>query len=160
MLIEKYVTPKMWNCLKERLPEKSEGLLKLQTEEFLKFICIMSERGGSFIPLNKELDDIWHEFILQTHSYEKFCQSLPGKRFIHHESMSLQSYSDIKGRDVVAEQMLSWIPDYIEHYGPFSDKVADFWTPCIFLKNEFGMNVEEINDMGMQKLSERKALST
>ncbi|MEG9883759.1 MAG: hypothetical protein V6Z86_03910 [Hyphomicrobiales bacterium] len=63
MLAEQYVTPRMWGILKQSLPERSDEEFRLQVEEFLKFMVIVSTEGASFIPLGKEVDEVWHEFI-------------------------------------------------------------------------------------------------
>lgn len=156
MLAEKYVSPKMWAILRENFPERNDEELKIQVEEFLKFMTIISAEGASFIPLSKEIDDIWHEFILQTASYAKFCDNLLGQRFIHHETISMEDYSAQKGKGVLVDQMLKWIPHYIKRYGDFTDRIADYWTMCRFLQNELGMTLAEINELGQEQAKKIK----
>ena len=154
MLAEKYVTAKMWDVLKENLPERSDAVLVLQVEEFLKFMTIASDEDTSFIPLNAEVDDIWHEFIMQTASYDNLCKKLPGKRFIHHETISMEEYSKKVGKEQMVDQMLEWLPKYINRFGPFTDKISDYWTICRFLKNELGLSLAQINNIGSKQAQE------
>ena len=109
MLAEQYVSPKMWGILKQSLAERNAEELKLQVEEFLKFMVIISTEGASFIPLGKEVDEVWHQFILQTASYVRLCNTLPGQRFIHHETISMEEYGRRKGKEALVDQMLKMV---------------------------------------------------
>ena len=58
--------------------ETHEGIL-----EMLKFLVLVSISPQVLTP-SKVVDKIWHEFILFTRTYDKFCKQHFG-RFIHHQ---------------------------------------------------------------------------
>lgn len=52
--------------------------------EYRQFLfLIASNRGKTVVPWSQNLDDFWHEHILDTKKYQDDCQSLFGE-FIHH----------------------------------------------------------------------------
>jgi hypothetical protein len=51
-------------------------------EETKKFLILCANKHGSQYSPSKEIDVMWHEFILHTKTYSDFCSSL-GK-FVHH----------------------------------------------------------------------------
>jgi hypothetical protein len=58
--------------------------------ETIKFLCLCSSTNETLTP-SKVVDDVWHELILFTRTYEQFCQKYL-TRFIHHQpSKSPQS---------------------------------------------------------------------
>lgn len=113
--------------------------------EFLKFMYISSITDKKFIPVTKEIDDIWHEYILQTKAYSELCLSLPGKKFINHKSISFDQYCHNNSKDVVIKDMVSWVPLYKEYFGPFLEKNANYWFLVKFLINELDMKLCDIN---------------
>jgi len=119
--------------------------LKLRMQEFLKFLYLASKKGNSFIPLSKEIDEIWHTYILQTQEYYNLCMDLPGKVFIHHKTTSLKNYSEGKQRQDNIKNMLSWLPLYYRNFGEFKDEVAPYWMMVQFLSKELGLTLEQIN---------------
>ncbi|QTR04077.1 hypothetical protein J7S33_03550, partial [Saccharothrix algeriensis] len=76
--IEDYIPEAVYETLRKRLPGRSSAELRLQTEECLKFLVIASEADPLFIPMTREVDEVWHELILQTHFYAELCARLPG----------------------------------------------------------------------------------
>jgi hypothetical protein len=63
-----------------------EGLRKKRPELTLKECQLTAYRksGCKYVSMPSQLaDDLWHEFILYTRYYEKFCQQAFG-RFLHH----------------------------------------------------------------------------
>jgi hypothetical protein len=50
---------------------------------FKRFFFLAGVEGPPLVP-TKEIDDVWHEFLMFTLDYEKTCRTLFGK-FIHHE---------------------------------------------------------------------------
>ncbi|SDM05806.1 hypothetical protein SAMN04488074_11622 [Lentzea albidocapillata subsp. violacea] len=152
-LTEKYIDPRMRGLLSVKLTDRSDADIDVQLEECLKFLEIVSAgEGSSFIPLSKEVDEIWHELIVETGSYRRLCDALPGRRFINHESIGLEDYAGRSTKAVVSAQFLEWIPKYISRYGRFTEEVANHWTICQFLRTELGMSLDEINEMGLREL--------
>lgn len=55
--------------------------LELEYKQFLYLIAINSDK--MVVPWTQDLDDLWHEHILDTQKYADDCQKIFGK-FIHH----------------------------------------------------------------------------
>ncbi len=113
-------------------------------------MIIVSTMASSFIPVNKDIDEIWHEFILQTWEYHSLCNKLPTPHYIHHQTISLGKYAEKNHRSAVVESLLSWIPAYVHFFGPFQESVAKYWVICTFLRNEMNLSLEEINALGAE----------
>lgn len=137
----------MLEILPKELPELDIALLELRLAEFLKFIFLRSASGKEslFVPVKKAIDEIWHLFIIQTREYERFCQALPGKYFIHHTTMHLDTFAHDKDKQAVMTEMLAWIPQYIQHFGPFTEKTLHYWVMPSFLQEHHGLSLSEIN---------------
>src|SRR4051812_36458757 len=84
-LIAAFLDPPMHHYLARKFPSLTDDELRVRIEEMLKFLFISHECTGA-IPVNKEIDDIWHACILQTHEYAELCKRLPAHSFIHHSS--------------------------------------------------------------------------
>lgn len=153
MLTEKYVSEHMWSILNRRLTDRPQDEIKRQVEELMKFLVIRSEGKSSFIPLSQDVDDVWHEFILQTKSYRSLCDSLPGKVFIDHESLGMEEYVKRHGQEALVEEMLSWLPEYVQRFGDFDEDIAGYWTACRFLQTEMGMSLDEINALAREQVT-------
>lgn len=52
-------------------------------EEFFRFMALLSVTGEILSP-SRVVDDFWHEFILFTRDYTRYCQQHFGK-YIHHQ---------------------------------------------------------------------------
>lgn len=114
-------------------------------EEFLKFMYIVSVKGAGFIPLSKEIDEVWHEYILQTQEYHNLCMNLPGNVFIHHQTNSLEDYTKIYGKETVVKNMVEWLPYYFHFFGKFTEHTTRYWTIVHFLIQELNFSLEKIN---------------
>lgn len=117
----------------------------IRCEECLKFLYLRSVSGRGFIPLSGEVDEIWHAFILQTKAYADFCNALPGKTFIHHNSISIEDYTEEVTPEISVTRLLEWIPAYTKHFGPFTEEAAAYWMIVQLLINEFQYSLDEIN---------------
>ncbi len=51
--------------------------------EFIKFMSIVKSSSAPVGMFSKEVDSVWHEFIIHTKQYFEFCQDYFG-RYIHH----------------------------------------------------------------------------
>ncbi|AJQ97205.1 hypothetical protein YC6258_05175 [Gynuella sunshinyii YC6258] len=95
-----------------------------------------------------EVDEIWHEFILQTSEYKTFCEEyLPGRRFIHHSSISKEDYQkdfDISDRQFF-EQQMSWLGYHNIFFGDYRETEMDHWKCTDFLYNSLNLSIDEIN---------------
>lgn len=140
--------------VKSRIEGRSDDLLELQLRETLRFLAITSLTTGRRLPITPDVDVVWHELILQTASYQELCRSLPGDRFIHHESITPTEYNARVGDDRFVEEWVQWIPDYVQNFGPFTRESADCWNVVLFLEQRLGMTLDEINQLGVEATTE------
>lgn len=95
----------------------SATVVRHRVRECLRYLYLVSRHpdrlGGLFLPVEQDVDEIWHYLILQTREYRDLCeQRLPGGHFIHHRSISYDAYQEAPGRETAAEEALRWIPLY------------------------------------------------
>jgi hypothetical protein len=124
-----------------------EGDFQTRYRELLKFLYLRSKYGKGFIPVTVEVDAMWHEFILQTQAYFDLCAALPGKHFIHHNTVSLGEYTDLRSREEVITDLLDWIPHYVKTFGPFTEDAAKYWMIVTFLREEINLSLEAVNKL-------------
>ncbi|MBM7171048.1 hypothetical protein JQK87_22120 [Streptomyces sp. G44] len=121
-----------------------------QVRECLRYLYLVSlhpdRLGGLFLPVEQDIDEIWHYLILQTREYRELCeQRLPGGHFIHHRSIAYDAYQAAPGREKAAEEALRWIPLYTAAFGPFDENALPHWTVVRFLHDELGLSLTEIS---------------
>jgi hypothetical protein len=133
--------------LRDKFSLLSEQEFSLRLAECLKFLYLRSLTGRGFIPLAGEVDDVWHEIILQTREYAKLCQALPGGSFIHHNSISLEDHAEQISNQQAVKNLLEWIPSYVNHFGDFTAQTAKYWVMIKLLECEFGYTLEDINQL-------------
>ncbi|NKY99209.1 hypothetical protein [Nocardiopsis alborubida] len=131
----------------EHFEDRSREEVQRQIDECLKFLHIVSVNKGRFIPLTREADEVWHEMIVQTKFYMDLCESLPGKRYIHHQSVGFAEYGERIGKHKAVSQFLEWVPDYLETFGEFTPETAKDWAVVQFLQREFNLTLEQINNL-------------
>ncbi|MER7518755.1 hypothetical protein [Streptomyces sp. NPDC126499] len=127
----------------------SAAVVRHQVRECLRYLYLVSRHpdrlGGLFLPVEQDIDEIWHYLILQTREYRELCeQRLPGGHFIHHRSISYDAYQEAPGREAAAEEALRWLPLYTAAFGPFDADALPHWTIVRFLHDELRMSLEEI----------------
>jgi hypothetical protein len=152
-LQKKHPSPWMLDHLFKTLSDVDVHEFKIQIQEFLKFMILFSTKKGGFIPVSKEIDHIWHEYILQTKEYLQLCMDCPGHTFIHHQTISLEEYMKTRDRLSTLNKMLEWIPLYYSFFGEFNDKTARYWTIVPFLSEALGLTLSQINQMAKEKLN-------
>ncbi|MEV0124056.1 hypothetical protein AB0I16_21430 [Streptomyces sp. NPDC050703] len=125
------------------------AFVAVQVRECLRYLYLVSRHpdrlGGLFLPVEQDIDEIWHYLVLQTREYRELCEErLPGGRFIHHRSISYEAYQAAPGRATAAEEALRWIPLYTAAFGPFDEAALPHWTVVRFLHDELGLSLAEI----------------
>ncbi|WP_399095135.1 hypothetical protein ACGH2B_26925 [Streptomyces sp. BBFR2] len=121
-----------------------------QVTECLRYLYLVSRHhdrlGGLFLPVEQEIDEIWHYLILQTREYRALCEErLPGRFFIEHRSIAYEDYQREPGREQVLEEALRWIPLYCAAFGPFDEGALPHWTIVRFLHRRLEMSLAEIS---------------
>ncbi|MFI9204344.1 hypothetical protein [Streptomyces sp. NPDC053048] len=120
-----------------------------QVLECLRYLYLISRHrdrlSGLFLPVEQEIDEIWHYLILQTREYRELCEEkLPGGFFIHHRSIAYEDYQEEPGREKSIEEALRWIPLYCQEFGPFDEGALPHWTIVRFLYERMEMTLEDI----------------
>ncbi len=140
-----------WGPMNAHMRQKFESLdtsiFESRYQELLKFLYLRSKYGKGFIPVTYEIDAMWHEFILQTEAYYDLCMALPGNHFIHHNSVALNEYADQRSHTEIINDLLDWIPYYVETFGPFVEKSAQYWMIVTFLQEEMSLSLDDINKL-------------
>ncbi|WP_152442572.1 hypothetical protein [Nocardiopsis kunsanensis] len=157
-ITSEYLPKEIKEHLEGRFAERKGDVLSVQIEECMRFLYLASKNGGSkFMPLTQESDDVWHELILQTVFYAELCDRLPGNKFLHHTSLAFKDYAGEIGVEKSIGELLSWIPDYVQTFGRFTEESARCWSFCLYLMNEMGLDLESINTAGESKTGGRSA---
>ncbi|GHJ03067.1 MULTISPECIES: glycine-rich domain-containing protein [Streptomyces] len=131
----------------------AEEVVVHQVRECLRYLYLVSAHpdrlAGLFLPVEQDIDEIWHYLILQTREYRTLCEErLPGGHFIHHRSIAYGDYQQEPGRETAAEEALRWLPLYVEAFGPFDEDALPHWTIVGFLHAQLGLSLAEISDLG------------
>ncbi|WP_030024240.1 hypothetical protein [Streptomyces monomycini] len=120
-----------------------------QVTECLRYLYLVSRHreqlSGLFLPVEQDIDEIWHYLILQTREYREWCeQRLPGRFFIEHRSIGYDAYQQEPGREQAIEEALRWIPLYVREFGPFDEGALPHWTIVRFLHDQLSMSLRDI----------------
>ncbi|SES30576.1 hypothetical protein SAMN05216188_13188 [Lentzea xinjiangensis] len=146
--VEHYVPAAVREVLGQRLPGRSPEDLRTQTEECLKFLIIASGSEPMFIPLTREVDEVWHELILQTHFYAELCRALPGGAFIHHQTLGIGDYASGATNPDLLDEYMFWIPAYVSRFGEYTEERARYWSVVQYLRDKHGIPLDAINAAG------------
>ncbi|CAM5227337.1 MULTISPECIES: hypothetical protein [Streptomyces] len=136
----------------DKAPGAPPAFVERQVTECLRYLYLVSrypERlGGLFLPVEQDIDEIWHFLILQTREYRALCEErLPGRFFIHHRSIAYEDYQEGPGREQVLEEALRWIPLYCREFGPFDAGALPHWTMVRFLHERMLISLADIADL-------------
>lgn len=133
--------------------EESEGasreFVTRQVTECLRYLYLVSQYrdrlGGLFLPVEQDIDEIWHYLILQTREYRALCEErLPGRFFIEHRSIAYEDYQQEPGREQALEEALRWIPLYCREFGPYDEGALPHWTIVRFLHVQMELSLADI----------------
>lgn len=120
--------------------------LDLRIEETLRFLFISHECTGA-IPVSKDIDEVWHAWILQTQEYVALCEQLPTGRYIHHSSNDYLRYFDpAVGENDELELSVKMLALYVANFGPFDEARARHWLLASHLQQRLGWSVGMLND--------------
>lgn len=123
-----------------------------QLLECLRYLYLISRHrqrlSGLFLPVEQQIDEVWHYLILQTREYRTLCEErLPGGFFIEHRSCPYSDYGQAPSREELIEQSLRWLPLYRQAFGPFDEAALRHWTMPRFLRDELGFSLTEIAEV-------------
>ncbi|MFI0979884.1 hypothetical protein ACH4SP_23135 [Streptomyces sp. NPDC021093] len=136
----------------DRTPDVSRDFVERQVTECLRYLYLVSRHreqlSGLFLPVEQDIDEIWHYLILQTREYRALCEErLPGGFFVEHRSIAYEDYQEEPGRERALEEALRWIPLYCREFGPFDEGALPHWTIVRFLHERMGLSLSDIADL-------------
>jgi hypothetical protein len=146
-LKDAFLTPQMKCYFQKKLPEICPVDLDIRIEETLKFLNIATYCHGS-IPVSREIDEIWHFWILETQEYQRLCHALQGRNFIHHSSNAFLNCSGeiVPPIEDELEQQTAMLGTYVLNYGPFDADRVRYWKLASHLVDNVGWSIEYLND--------------
>ncbi|MGD3106028.1 hypothetical protein [Streptomyces sp. YGL11-2] len=142
----------MYREVVDHFAEKSDApqeFVERQVLECLRYLFLVSRHrdrlSGLFLPVEQDIDEIWHYLILQTREYRALCEErLPGRFLIEHRSIAYEDYQAAPGREQVLDEALRWIPLYCREFGPFDQDALPHWTIVRFLHRHLGLSLADI----------------
>ncbi|WP_073224138.1 MULTISPECIES: hypothetical protein [unclassified Streptomyces] len=134
---------------RDKAPQAPPGFVERQVTECLRYLYLVSRHrdrlSGLFLPVEQDIDEIWHYLILQTREYRALCEErLPGRFFIDHRSIAYENYQEEPGREKALEEALRWIPLYCREFGPFDEGALPHWTMVRFLHEHMLFSLADI----------------
>jgi hypothetical protein len=136
----------MLHYFRRKFPSLPELELHTRIEETLKFLAIAKYCSGA-IPVSREIDDVWHYWILQTQEYKTLCCCLAGGEFIHHTSNSYVEYFDKDiGKHDNLQLDIKMLATYVANYGPFEESRVKYWLLASHLVEKCGWEIQQLNE--------------
>jgi hypothetical protein len=145
-LREAFLDAAMIHYFRRKLPNLDEAELLARLEEALKFLFLAPACRGA-IPVTREIDDVWHLWILQTEQYVELCGRLPTGTFLHHCSNDyLAAFgADAAPRDDLTEAV-RMLALRVQHFGPFEPDRVRYWRHAAHLVERCGWSLASLND--------------
>jgi hypothetical protein len=139
-----FLSSEMWHYFKRKHSGVPSGEVQARVEECLKFLNMATFCRGN-IPVTREIDDVWHYWMLETMDYQRLCKRLTGRRFIHHRS---NDYGDkgIRRMKNPVEWDVAMLSAYVTNYGPFRPDRVKYWRLADHLVTKRGWTVEQLNN--------------
>jgi hypothetical protein len=141
-----FLSPQMMYYFHKKLAPLAPAVVDARIEEVLKFLNLAAHSPGA-IPVSKEIDDVWHYWVLETAEYEALCRKLPGGRFLHHSSNEYAEFHDprAKEKEIDPVVQISYLGSYVKSYGPFERDRVGYWPFALRLMEMFGWSLDELN---------------
>jgi hypothetical protein len=172
-LLRQFVSPNLYVYFRLKVPELEPAELKSRLTELIKFL-LMSHKFPGNILFGRDLDDLWHLWIMQTKQYDAFCRVTEAGRLIHHDSndypkehlswndveqlaASMKAEKDATGPvrppppadspefQESVQRMLSFFTSYVLSYGPLKAENVQYWPPVARMLRRLNWSVDEFN---------------
>lgn len=140
--------------IEKAFPQTSPESLQILVRETLRFLYIATfSPGNLFFPGNQDMDQVWHELIVDTRGYRLLCNELKAGSFIDHWGVSYDDYSENKTAEELHEERLSWIASYVHNFGPMEQAAYEITPLAQSLCENLSMSPTELNQLA-QNLAE------
>jgi hypothetical protein len=158
-LLRRFVSPQMMSYFQLKMPELGREVLTRRVCELLKFLILVRFSPGRIL-FGKEIDEIWHFWILQTREYAELCKKLPGRSFRHHSSTAYDQGSASAPRQhpgEAVERILSFFISYYRNFGPVPEDRIDCWPTLRQVMQEAGWDLAGMNEFLREQAFARAA---
>lgn len=142
----KLLPDSMFYYFKKKIPHLDPSELLVRIEETLKFLTI-SPYCKCNIPVTKDIDEIWHYWIIQSEEYFKLCSNIQFGEYIHHSSNDYLEYFECSFDDHT--QFLSdieMLAMYVYNFGPFENSRLEYWALPKYLISKHNWHIEDLNE--------------
>jgi hypothetical protein len=146
-LLQKFVTPQMLKYFQAKMPDLNSEILVRRVCELLKYLMLVRFSPGRIL-FGKEVDDVWHYWILQTRQYAELCEKLPGKSFRHHSSTVYQETAEHAEKVDIADavqRILSFFISYHRNFGPITEDRLACWPTLQQVTQEAKWGLDHLN---------------
>jgi hypothetical protein len=146
-LLRTFVTPQMMSYFEAKMPSVPCEILAVRVCELLKYLMLVQFCPGRIL-FGRDIDEVWHYWILQTRQYAQLCEKLPGKFFRHHSSVAYRETADAgqagEPSDAV-KRILSFFISYYRNFGPITDDRVVCWPTLKRVMDEANWDVGGLN---------------
>jgi hypothetical protein len=141
-----FLTAPMRHYFLRKLAPLPESDVLIRIEEALKYLNMAVHCPGD-IPFSREIDEVWHYWVLETQEYERLCRRLQGGRFLHHTSNDYASFFDSSAteRRIDLNSGLAILASYVLNYGPIEADRIVYWPLATRLMQRLGGDLGELN---------------
>lgn len=155
-LRDTFLSPNMQYYLHRKLAPLSPEEIDIRTEELLKYLNMSVYCNGD-IPFSREVDEVWHYWIMETREYFTLCDKLHGKGYIHHTSNDYLEFRDreVKNKKPDFDRIINILAAYVLNYGPFEERRVQYWPLAERLMQGFKWNTDQLNSWLFGLLEQR-----
>jgi hypothetical protein len=173
ILLRQFVSPNLYVYFRLKVPELEPVELKTRLTELIKFLLMSHQFPGNIL-FGRDLDDLWHLWIMQTRQYDAFCRATEAGRLIHHDSNDYPkehlSWGDAEqlAASMKAEKeavgpvrppppvdtpefqenlrrVLSFFTSYVLSFGPLKPENVRYWPPVDRMLRRLNWSVDDFN---------------
>ncbi|MCG8316081.1 MAG: hypothetical protein MI976_22945 [Pseudomonadales bacterium] len=146
-LQQHFVTAPMHYYFHRKLAPLDAKEIDIRIEELLKYLNMATFCNGD-IPFNKEIDEVWHYWIMETLEYEALCAKLTGKGFFHHSSNDYAEYFNpgIKQQKPDFSRGLEILVAYVLNYGEFEAERVQYWPLAQRIMELRNWDIRQLNE--------------
>ena len=144
-LLETFVTPQMIRYFQAKMPELDRETLFRRICELLKYLLLVQFSPGRIL-FGRDIDDVWHYWILQTRQYAQLCEKLGS--FRHHSSNDYQETAEAGNAVSIPnalQRALSFFISYYRNFGPMTNDRLACWPVLQQLAQAAEWDLEELN---------------